>query len=308
MRPRLISFALLFVAASLALPVAVHAAAIPFFGPIIDQSWTVSSTGIQCALGWGAVLSVVNNIIRFLLTLAILFVAPIMIAYSGFLYVVNPMNPSGISRAKEILRNTIVGIVVALAGWLIVDAIMAVLYNPKAVGATWSSLITSGNALTCLPQKGVGTELNQSTSGGTGIATVPPTTNCASSYSTNLPGITVSSTGNCCDKTKSTCTSLDGMLFSTIQQIINVKNKCGTITVTGGTEVGHSGEGNTVSHSGGSKMDTSQNLISCITNTAGANPVVKPTFGSAQVKDKCGNVYTWEGNHTDIYVKSVCPL
>lgn len=292
------------------MPHVAHAAAIPFFGPIIDQSWIVSGTGIQCALGWGAVITVINNIIRFLITIAIVFVAPITIAYAGFLYVVNPVNPSGIAKAKGILLNTVIGIVIALAGWLIVDAIMVVLYSGSEGSTkwgTWSSLITSGGALTCLPQKGVGTGLNQSTNGA-GVTVVPPTVNCAVSYATNLPGITVSSTGNCCDKTKPTCTSLDGMLSSTIQQIINVKNKCGAIIVTGGTEVGHSGEGNIGSHSGGSKVDINQNLVSCITGIAGSKSVAPPSFGSSQVKDKCGNIYTWEGNHTDIFVSSYCSL
>jgi len=312
MNKRIFFFAFAFLATSLALPHFAHAAAIPFLGPIIDQSWTVSSTGIQCALGWGAVLMVVNNVIRFLVTIAVVFVAPIMIAYAGFLYVVNSMNPSGISKAKGILLNTIIGIIIALAGYLIVDAVMAVL-TTKIDGSTtfahnWASLITSGSAPTCLPQKGVGTELNQSTNGGAGIATVSPNTNCAALYSSTLPSIAVSATGDCCDKTKSNCTSLEGMLFSTTQQIININSKCGPIIVSGGTEVGHSSEGSPVSHSGGAKVDIKQNLISCITKTEGSVTVDNPKFGSAQVKDRCGNVYTWEGNHTDIYVQKVCPL
>lgn len=173
MRSRISVFAFLLVAGSFTLPLVAHAG-IPFFGPIIDKSWTVSSTGIQCALGWGAVIMVINNIISLLITLAIVFVAPLMIAWSGFLYVVNPVDPSGISKAKGILLHTVVGIVIALCGWLIVDAIMVALYNPDTpisggkLGA-WSSLITSGNALTCLPQQGVGTGLNQSANGAPGV-------------------------------------------------------------------------------------------------------------------------------------------
>lgn len=184
MRSRAPLFLCLLAISSLALPFVAHAG-IPFFGPIIDKTWTVPDTVtggvVQCALGWGAVITVINNIISLLLTLAIVFVAPIMIAYAGFLYVVNPFNPSGIAKAKGILLNTVIGIIIALAGYLIVAAIMAVLYNPSAVGATWSSLITSGNALTCLPQQGIGTGLNQSTNGapsvtvtGAGSLNTPP--------------------------------------------------------------------------------------------------------------------------------------
>ncbi len=160
---RISLFALLLIAVSLAVPGAAHAA-IPFFGPIIDKSWVVSGTATQCTLGWGALVLVVNNLISLLITIAIIFVAPLMIAYSGFLFVVNPVDPSGIAKAKSILTNTIVGIVIALAGWMIVDAIMVTLYNasaPGLSGISWSSLITSGGQPPCVDQKGVGTGLSQ---------------------------------------------------------------------------------------------------------------------------------------------------
>ncbi len=150
MRSRTHLFALLLVAGSLALPLAAHAGGIPFFGPIIPQ---VGDQAV-CAAGWGMLITVINNIISFLITLAIVFVAPLMIAYSGFLLVVSQGDSGKRTEARKILTNTVVGIVIALAGWLIVDAIMAVLYNPSAVGNTWSQLVTSGDALPCIPLAG----------------------------------------------------------------------------------------------------------------------------------------------------------
>lgn len=143
--------AVVFAVSSFVLPLAAHAA-IPFFGPIIPQTGGQAS----CPASWGMLITVINHVIELLLTLAIVFVAPLTIAYAGFLYVVNPVNPSGIAKAKGILLNTIVGIAIALAGWMIVAAIMAVLYNPTAssgttVLGTWSSLITSGGIPPCIP-------------------------------------------------------------------------------------------------------------------------------------------------------------
>ena len=137
----------MFVAGSFALPLAAYAA-IPFFGPIIPTAYNT------CAASWGLLITVVNNIISFLITIAIVFVAPLMIAYAGFLLVVNPVNAGGKEKAKSILLNTVVGIVIAMAGWLIVDAVMAVLYNPTAVGKTWSQLIGSGGIPPCIPLAG----------------------------------------------------------------------------------------------------------------------------------------------------------
>ncbi len=133
-------------------------AAIPFFGPIIPNG---SNT---CAAGWGMLITVINNIIELLLTLAIVFVAPLMIAWSGFLFVVNPVNAGGKEQAKKILTNTIVGIVIALAAWLIVDAVMAVLYNKNApgfAGTTWWSIISSGGVGDCINLAGSNPTLGQ---------------------------------------------------------------------------------------------------------------------------------------------------
>ncbi len=164
MRSRLPLFALLVVLGSFALPHAAHAS-IPFFGPIIP---TGSNT---CALGWGAVILVINNIIEFAITLAITIVAPIMIAWAGFLMVIEPASSGGHTKARGILKNTVLGIVVAMAGWLIVDAVMAVLYHPDSSTGwtgTWSSLITTGGLPACQIQTGAMQTLNQTTFSVTG--------------------------------------------------------------------------------------------------------------------------------------------
>ncbi len=148
MRSRVPLLAILLVAGSLALPLAAHAGGIPFLGPIIEKGWS------QCPLGWGALITVINNIISLLITLAIVFVAPLMIAYAGFLLVISQGDSGKRTEARKILTNTIVGIVIALAGYMIVAAIMAVLYNPTAVGSTWSDLIGSRGINPCIDLKG----------------------------------------------------------------------------------------------------------------------------------------------------------
>ena len=82
-----------------------------------------------------------------------------MIAWSGFLLVVSQGDSGKRTEARKILTNTVVGIVIALAGWLIVDAIMVALYNPDTPIAggklgVWSQLVTSGGAPLCIPSRG----------------------------------------------------------------------------------------------------------------------------------------------------------
>ncbi|HVB20019.1 MAG TPA: pilin [Candidatus Paceibacterota bacterium] len=186
MRSRVSLFVFLFFVGSLALPLAAHAG-VPFFGPIIPQP----NNQAVCPASWAMLITVINNLISLLITLTIVLVAPLMIAWSGFLFVVNPVHAAGREQAKKILTNTIVGIVIALASWMIVDAVMAVLYNqntPNGSGGgvigIWSDLITSGTGPTCLSQEGAlpGAALSQApvasvtTTGGTlstSISTVP---------------------------------------------------------------------------------------------------------------------------------------
>ena len=166
MRSRSLFYAILFTATLLVLPLAAHAAgaSIPFFGPIIPDEINV------CAAGWGSVINVINNIIKFLITIVIVFIAPIMIAWAGFLYVVNPMNPGGMAKAKSILQNTVAGIVVALAAWLIVGAVMAALTpNGRPFGENWASIITSDGSNNCLIEKNLLQKLNQTDLEITGI-------------------------------------------------------------------------------------------------------------------------------------------
>jgi hypothetical protein len=122
-------------------PHVAQAGGIPFWGPIIAKEWQ------NCALGWGAVINVINNIISFMLTFAIVFVLPIVIAYAGFMYVINPISAEGRSDAKRVAWNAVVGIVLALAAWMIVDAVMAVLYNPTKWTKHWKELIVNNGGI-----------------------------------------------------------------------------------------------------------------------------------------------------------------
>lgn len=121
---------------------------IPFLGPIIPEAIRT------CPASFAMVIDVINRIILFSITILIVFVAPLMIAYAGFLMVVNPFNAGGIGRARGILLNMVVGLVIALAGWLIVSAIMAVLYRPSDPWPAWHSIINSGGLDPCLKQAG----------------------------------------------------------------------------------------------------------------------------------------------------------
>lgn len=303
MRSRAPLFALLFTAGLFAFPL-VASAAIPFFGPIIDGK-ILDQT---CPLGWGAVIVVINNLISFLLTIAIVFVAPIMIAYSGFLFVVNPVNAGGKEQAKKILTNTIVGIVIALAGWLIVDAIMAVLYDKDKFGKTWSELITSGTANICIPLAG---SLRQAVPPVPGVTVAPPVTGDEATVRTMLTAAGISINKPPCpantryQDVSGGCTTVGGLNSNTINQIIGIKNRCGSVQVTGGNELGHADGGQ--SHTTGYKIDLATNIDGCITGGSGGYfSAAGARGGNARYLDSCGNEYVRESSHWDITVTRDC--
>ena len=146
-------------------PLLAHATGIPFFGPIVPE------VAARCAAGWGALADLLNRVLAFSITIAILFVAPLSIAWGGFLYVVNPVNPAGRSKANKILLNTIVGIVIALSAWLIVNALLtAFTFLPGGgtggVQGFTAQMFNGGD--TCLP---IATQLNQAEGQTEGVGT-----------------------------------------------------------------------------------------------------------------------------------------
>lgn len=254
---------LLCVASSFALPIVAYAG-IPEFGPIIPKAYSA------CPAGWGLLIQVINNIISFLITIAIVFVAPLMIAYSGFLFVVNPVKSGGIEKAKSILTNTVIGIVVALAAYLIVAALMAVLYNANASNAqggtlgTWTNLISINGDL-CLKQAGTAPNagLNQSNNTYPGVAITPGAVSGAY-YQRHADLLTRDATGTnwtAAEKDQlytgsqamsildqadievnrgyspvaqncgTQCTSLNGIPKTTITTLVNAKANCTTCTI-----------------------------------------------------------------------------
>ncbi|MDL4816626.1 hypothetical protein [Actinomadura opuntiae] len=67
-------------------------------------------------------------------------------------------------------------------------------------------------------------------------------------------GIGWRSTGNCSDRNRTTCTSFDGLRWGTLKGLLDFRAASGCpITVTGGTERGHSGGPR--SHAAGYKLD-----------------------------------------------------
>jgi hypothetical protein len=177
----------------------------------------------------------INNLVKWgkdiLVTITI-----VAIFISGILYVVSTGSEQMITKAKGYLTASLVGFAITLAAWLIVDVTIYWIANADpqlGIGVTnWNTFTcdTSSSALT----------------GGSTVSTTTPTvpstgTGNDSEIRKKLTdaGFSVSSSGNCSDRTNTRCTSFDGMSAGAADEIIAVKTACGISVITGANETGH---------------------------------------------------------------------
>lgn len=67
-------------------------------------------------------------------------IAAIMIAYGGFLLVTSAGNTGQKEKAKTLVTNTIIGFVIVLAAWLLIDLFMQVLIGGQINGQIWNQV------------------------------------------------------------------------------------------------------------------------------------------------------------------------
>lgn len=84
--------------------------------------------------GWNELLALVNNVITFTLKYMVIPIAAIMFAYAGFL-LITAGGGEAKTKAKSIFTNAVIGLVIALAAFLIVKLILSILgYDGAFIG------------------------------------------------------------------------------------------------------------------------------------------------------------------------------
>ena len=84
---------------------------------------------IDC--GFPQLIQLIQNIINFLMFDVAAPLAAVVFAWAGILMLTAAVNPEKIKQATEIFRWVIIGVIVALSGWLIVSMIMGALLNAE---------------------------------------------------------------------------------------------------------------------------------------------------------------------------------
>lgn len=125
-------FGVLFVATD---PNVLYAQVLDFEG---DTGGIVPCAGADCNAC--DLVTLAQNIINFAVYISI-FVATLMFVWAGFLYITAGGDSGKIKNAHMLFWKVLVGMVIVLAAWLIVDAIMKVLFNDDGYNAPWNKIL-----------------------------------------------------------------------------------------------------------------------------------------------------------------------
>ncbi|MFZ2072162.1 MAG: hypothetical protein WAV10_00550 [Minisyncoccia bacterium] len=98
----------------------------------INNTASCPSTGLvpvcpEGGCGFAELICLVNNFIQFILFRMAVPIAAIMFAYAGILLIFSGGDTSKRSKAKSIFANVAIGLIIAIAAWLIVETILTLL-------------------------------------------------------------------------------------------------------------------------------------------------------------------------------------
>ena len=123
--------------------------------PVIGADGNPTGQTSPSAANWGCVLLVLQNVINTAVGIAVLVVI-LAIVYAGFVFMTSGGSPERRTQGRNVLANSIIGLLILLDAWLGVDFVMKVVYNPNAVfsGSTqlgpWNAIWSSSGDDMCL--------------------------------------------------------------------------------------------------------------------------------------------------------------
>jgi len=93
-------------------------------GQIVPCDGTTINGGTECTVCHIA--TVADNVLKTGIYIAV-FLSAVLFAWAGFKYLTNVANSGEVSKAKEIFMNVAIGLIIILAGWLVIDTLMRTL-------------------------------------------------------------------------------------------------------------------------------------------------------------------------------------
>jgi len=162
------------IVACVGIPIQAQAATADFFGPLISDACTCP--GVH-APSFGCVLDTIQRAMNLGISLSIL-IAVLVLTYAGILFLLSPTNPESKTKARTILTNGVVGFIIVIAAWLIVDFVMKLFYGGQF--GPWNQILNGG--ATCIDAV-----QTQSLFAGSNVTAVPGSTTTAGAGGSNVP-------------------------------------------------------------------------------------------------------------------------
>jgi len=266
--------------------------------------WGAGAPNVTCNQAGGAPcgfcdgLLVVANVIDFATKMSLI-IAAAMFAYGGIRLMVSAGSPDGASSAKTIIRGAVIGLIITLCAWLIVNTLLTFLSPGGTYSLTNPVQCATPPAVPFLPGGGGPPVV---VGGGTGGAVLSE-----ADARSQIQAVGVNTKVPCGPGQTVGCVTLEGIRPATIAGVVSLKSRCGcTVFITGGTEGGHAA--GTYSHDTGYKIDLSadQSLTNFIKGNAATfqyEGVRSGTHGGPIYRDLVtGAEYVLESNppHWDV--------
>lgn len=108
-----------------------------FFIPEVSQAALVACSDNPMTCNWCSFVATINNLIQFIITVLVLCCVLIMM-YAGFRMVTSGGDAGAAQEAKKLFTNVVIGFVIILAAWTIVDTLLkATLQDQSQIGKIW---------------------------------------------------------------------------------------------------------------------------------------------------------------------------
>lgn len=100
--------------------------------PVISIAYTLGDPLVpECTepggCSWNELMVLVDNIITFIIKYMVIPIAAIMFAYAGFELVSSGGSTEKRGIAKKVFTNTVIGLIIVVAAWLIIKTILSIL-------------------------------------------------------------------------------------------------------------------------------------------------------------------------------------
>jgi hypothetical protein len=110
---------------------------VPVFVYAQTAAGLVPCTGLNCEAC--SLAQLIQNIINYAIGISIpLFV--LLLAWVGVLYFTAAANPSNIEKAKKILKQALIGFLITLTAWLVINTLLVTILNKQWSSGSWFSI------------------------------------------------------------------------------------------------------------------------------------------------------------------------